>query len=84
MSDTPVSRTLLGSVQNAARVLRAFSDADQELGVSELARQLGLTKSTTHRLVATLEHERLLDQDARSGKYRLGPALPHLHVTPTK
>ena len=32
------SRALLGSVRNAARVLRAFTHADQELGVTELAR----------------------------------------------
>ncbi|HEY5165174.1 MAG TPA: helix-turn-helix domain-containing protein, partial [Acidimicrobiia bacterium] len=33
---------LLGSVRNAARVLRAFSSADQDLGVTELAARLGL------------------------------------------
>ena len=54
---------LLSSVRNAARVLRAFSHADQELGVTELSRRLGLGKSTTHRLVTTLEAERLLEQD---------------------
>lgn len=78
---SPGSRTLLGSVRNAARVLRAFSHADQELGVSELARRLGLGKSTTHRLVATLEAERLLEQDPATGKYRLGLALYELGTT---
>lgn len=71
-------RALLGSVRNAARVLRAFSQADQELGVTELAARLGLGKSTTHRLLATLEAERLLEQDQGSGKYRLGLALYEL------
>ena len=78
------SRSLLGSVHNAARVLRAFTHADQELGVAELSRRLGLSKSTTHRLVATLEHERLLEQDQRTGKYRLGLALYELGTTVTE
>lgn len=34
---TSTDRALLGSVRNAARVLRAFSHADQELGVAEQA-----------------------------------------------
>lgn len=78
------SRALLGSVRNAARVLRAFSHADQELGVSELARRLDLSKSTTHRLVATLESERLLEQDQTTGRYRLGLALYELGTTVTE
>jgi DNA-binding IclR family transcriptional regulator len=75
---------LLGSVRNAARVLRAFSNADQELGVTELSRRLGLSKSTTHRLVATLATERLLEQDGTSGRYRLGLALYELGTTVTE
>jgi Transcriptional regulator len=58
----PASRATLTSVRNAARVLRAFSRAGQELGITELARQLGLGKSTVHRLVTTLTAERLLER----------------------
>ena len=80
----PTRSPLLSSVRNAARVLRAFSHADQELGVTELSRRLGLGKSTTHRLVATLEAERLLEQDPATGKYRLGLALYELGTTVTE
>lgn len=80
-SGSPSSRTLLGSVRNAARVLRAFSYADQELGITELSRRLDLSKSTTHRIVATLESERLLEQNRRTGKYRLSLALYELGTT---
>jgi DNA-binding IclR family transcriptional regulator len=65
----------LGSVANAARVLKAFTPADREWGVSDLARRLGIAKSTAHRLLATLTDEGLLEQDAGTGRYRLGLAI---------
>jgi IclR family acetate operon transcriptional repressor len=66
---------MLGSVRNAARVLRAFSGADTELGVTDLARRLGLGKSTVHRIVTTLTAERLLERGRTRGTYRIGLAL---------
>src|ERR1700730_9978733 len=68
-------RATLASVRNAARVLRAFSRAGQELGITELSRQLGLGKSTVHRLVTTLTAERLLERGSTPGRYRPGPGL---------
>lgn len=76
----------LTSVRNAARLLKEFSRTDRELGVSELARRLGLATSTVHRLLATLAAERLLER--APGGYRLGLALhdiganvsPHLDL----
>ena len=50
MGDTQV----LASVSNAARLLKEFGNGDREIGVTELARRLGLGKSTTHRLRHTL------------------------------
>jgi DNA-binding IclR family transcriptional regulator len=61
----------LSSVRNAARLLREFTAADRELGVSELARRLQLSKSTVHRLLTTLTAERLLERGPQGG-YRLG------------
>src|ERR1700749_901656 len=71
-------RAPLASVRNAARVLRAFSRAGQELGITELARQLGLSKSTVHRLVTTLTAERLLERGNTPGRDRLGLVLYEL------
>jgi IclR family transcriptional regulator, KDG regulon repressor len=62
----------LTSVQNAARLLKEFGAADGSLGVTELARRLGLGKSTVHRLLATLTAERILEHDPATGTYRLG------------
>jgi DNA-binding IclR family transcriptional regulator len=43
-----------------------------ELGVTEIAAELGVHKSTAFRLVATLEQHRLVEQLGERGKYRLG------------
>lgn len=66
---------LLGSVTNAARVLKAFSSAHPSYGVSELARRLDLSTSTTHRLLQTLAAEHLVEQDPETGRYHLGLAV---------
>ena len=68
----------LTSVRNAARLLKEFSRTERELGVSELARRLGLATSTVHRILATLTAERLLERGRAPGTYRLGLALHDL------
>jgi len=60
------------AVERAAAILKSFSPATPALGVTELARRLGLHKSTVHRLLATLEREGFVVQDADGGRYRLG------------
>jgi len=68
----------LSSVRSAARVLCAFTLAEPELGLSELARRLDLGKSRVHRLLATLVSERLVEQNPLTGKYRLSIKLYEL------
>jgi len=65
----------LSSVANAARLLKAFSDSEYEIGISNLARRLGLGKSTVHRLASTLVKAELLERNPETGAYRLGLAL---------
>jgi len=72
MSKAVRKRTRLSSVANAMRLLKVFSDDEFEIGVSELAKRLGLAKSTAHRLATTLVRERILERGSRDGKYRLG------------
>jgi DNA-binding IclR family transcriptional regulator len=66
------------SVDRAAALLLALGESSAEAGVSELARRLGLHKSTASRLLATLERRGLVEQDEGSGKYRLGLAVIRL------
>ncbi len=68
-------RTRLSSVANAMRLIKVFSDAEYEIGISDLAKHLGLAKSTTHRLAASLVEEGMLEQNPQHGKYRLGLVL---------
>ena len=60
------------SVDRAAALLLALGDSQGEAGVTELARRLGLHKSTASRLLATLQKRGLVEQDDETGKYRLG------------
>jgi IclR family transcriptional regulator, acetate operon repressor len=66
------------SVDRAASLLLALGELQGEAGVTELARSIGLHKSTASRLLATLEKRGLVHQDEDSGKYRLGLAVVRL------
>ena len=69
------TRMRLSSVANAARLTKAFSENEYEMGISALAMRLGLAKSTVHRLATTLVEYDILEQNRETGKYRLGLAL---------
>ena len=64
----------VGSVQSVDRALTILEMLARsgEAGVTELARGLGVHKSTAFRLVATLENHGLVEQTEDRGKYRLG------------
>src|SRR5580693_2957613 len=51
---------------------------DGEAGVTEVARELGVHKSTASRLLGALDRRELVAQDAARGRYRLGVGLIRL------
>ena len=59
------------SVDRALRILSILARTG-ESGVTEVAAELGVHKSTAFRLVATLEAHGMVEQNAERGKYRLG------------
>ena len=63
------------AVARALALLKAFSDAQPEWALSDLAQAAGLNKTTTFRLLSALEAERLLMRNPLSGGYRLGVEL---------
>ncbi|SEC05360.1 IclR family transcriptional regulator [Streptomyces sp. TLI_105] len=66
------------AVRRALDVLHCFHDNGPDLSASDLARRLGLSTSTAHRLARTLLGAGFLEQDARTARYRLGPAMTEL------
>ncbi len=62
----------IGSVQRAIDILNLFKTQSPELGTTEIARALGLHKSTTASLIYTLEANGFLSQNPTTRKYRLG------------
>src|SRR5881296_522616 len=71
MTKKPKSDYAIQAVANALRLLRVFRDED-EIGVAELARRLGLPKNNVFRLLATMEEQSYIEQCRQSGRYRLG------------
>lgn len=71
----------LSSVTAALRLLKALAREPGAHGITALARELGLAKSTVHRLASTLVSEGFVEQDSVDGRYRLGLTLFALGTT---
>jgi IclR family pca regulon transcriptional regulator len=73
MTTSANASTYSQSLERGLAILSAFRSGRPLLGVSELGREIGLGRSTTHRYVATLAALGYLQQDVATRKYRLGP-----------
>lgn len=62
-------------IHKAVSVLRVLADSETECGASEIARRIGLGRSSTFRLLYTLQQEGMVRQDPHTRRYRLGPEL---------
>jgi len=63
---------IIHSVDHALDVLEAFRVNEPELGVTQLAKILNLHKNNVFRILATLESRGYIEQNSRTGNYRLG------------
>lgn len=68
---------LIRSVDRAVAILDVLAVGGWKSG-AEVARELGVHRSTALRLLATLERHRLVERDQRTAKYRLGGRLVQL------
>ncbi len=59
----------------ALALLKAFTGAQAELGLTELARRAGLNKTTVFRLMSALESEGMVMRNPATDGYRLGPQI---------
>ena len=62
------------ALERALAVLGAVADAPRSVSVGELAESLGVTESTTYRVIQALKRSGLVDEGTRGG-VRLGPAV---------
>ncbi len=65
------------SVDRAVSILEMLAH-DGESGVTKIALELGVHKSTAFRLIASLERRGLVEQNTERGKYRLGVGILRL------
>lgn len=64
------------SLERAIALLRAVADAETGgARLADLMTGVGLSKATAHRLLMALARDGLVEQDARSKRYHLGPDL---------
>ncbi|MGE7544413.1 IclR family transcriptional regulator [Sporosarcina newyorkensis] len=60
------------SIENAMRILKIFSMHQPEMRLVDIADELGIAKSTAHRLLTTLASEGFVYKDPQSNYYSLG------------
>ncbi len=60
------------SVARAISILEQFTLDRPELNLTEISNGIGLSKSTTHRLLSTLETTEMVEFEKKTGHYRLG------------
>ncbi|MEA2583249.1 MAG: IclR family transcriptional regulator, regulon repressor [Thermomicrobiales bacterium] len=65
-------------LDRALDVLEALADAAEPLGVTELARRVGATKSAAYRILANLERRGYVSKDPTTARYSLGTRLAYL------
>lgn len=68
---------MIRSVDRAVAILDLLAQEGWSAG-AEVARELGVHRSTALRLLGTLERHALVERDPRTAKYRLGRRLPQL------
>jgi DNA-binding IclR family transcriptional regulator len=73
----------VGSVENALRLLMMFQESEV-VRVAEVGRQLGVARSTSHRLLQILQAQKFVEQDPETRGYRVGSELVALAISLTR
>jgi DNA-binding IclR family transcriptional regulator len=63
---------LVRAVDRALDILLSFTQEKPVLSLTEISEEVGMSKSTVHRLLATLQGKRFLIRNTATGKYHLG------------
>jgi IclR family KDG regulon transcriptional repressor len=76
--ERPPERSRVPAIDAAVRVLRCLAGQPEGLGVSEISRECGLSKSTAHGIVKALEAHRFVVAVNHTKRYVLGAGLVQL------
>ena len=74
MASNPKDKYLINSIIRACNILKCFPREKTHFKISELARHLRLDRSTTYRILLSLERSGLVEKDEKTGAYSLGLA----------
>ncbi len=71
-SESAASKDLSLSVLKASQLLKVIGNSESGCTLTEVVKATRLGTTVCHRMLATLEHERFLEKDGPTGRYRLG------------
>lgn len=78
MTEPGEPRGTLGTVRNAVLLLDLLTDGPAYQPLTALAERSGLSIPTVHRLLRSLVHADLVEQDPQTSRYSLGPEVARL------
>lgn len=78
MVDSSPPEKLVGALSSGLKVLRYLASSSSPVGVTRIAKDLGLNASTCFNLLKTLVHERLITFDEATKTYAMGLGLVEL------
>lgn len=78
MSEESNNANLVQSVERALDILDCLAEYPKGCGIGELSKNLGLSKSTIHRIITTLKYKKYVTQNKENDKYQLGTKILNL------
>lgn len=70
-----INPTTNKSLVKAVLVIKCFTPQEPQLGATDVARKVGIPKTTAHRILKTFAEAGLLEQNATTHRYTIGPLL---------
>lgn len=79
--DLDQAKNSAATVERAADVLLLFAQSSTQLGVTEIATKLGLSKAAVHRILGSLRNKGIVELDPATRRYALGPIVMSLGMS---
>jgi len=72
------ANNVVKSLAKSLVLLQSFTTDRSQFGISEIARELGISKATAYRILETFREFGILEKDINTGKYTIGLELYYL------